>query len=94
MYKLHYFLGNESFAPHTIINEAGVQVELVLVDLTKNAQKSLEYLKINPAGRSPTLTDSDLALFESAAICMHLSDKQPRSQFGSAAGHPCPSKFL
>jgi glutathione S-transferase len=41
MYKLHYFPGNASFAPHAIINEAGAEVELVLVDRTKNAQKNL-----------------------------------------------------
>jgi glutathione S-transferase len=77
MYKLHYFPGNASFAPHVIINEAGAEVELVLVDRTKNAQKDPKYLKINPAGRIPTLIDSDLVLFESAAICMHLTDKHP-----------------
>ena len=50
MYKLHYSPGNASFAPHAIINEVGVDVELVMVDRATNAQKSPEYLKINPEG--------------------------------------------
>jgi glutathione S-transferase len=86
MYKLHYFPGNASFAPHAIINEAGAKVELILVDRTKNAQKDPAYLKINPAGRIPTLIDSDLVLFESAAICMHLADKHPEANLAPPLG--------
>ena len=86
MYKLHYSPGNASFAPHAIINEVGVDVELVMVDRATNAQKSPEYLKINPAGRIPTLEDGDLVLFESAAICLHLADKHPEANLAPALG--------
>ena len=86
MYKLHYYPGNASFAPHAIINEVGVDVELVMVDRAANAQKSPEYLKINPAGRIPTLEDGDLVLFESAAICLHLADKHPEANLAPALG--------
>ena len=86
MYKLHYFPGNASFSPHAIINEVGGEVELILVDRTKNEQKDPEYLKINPAGRIPTLVDGDLVLFESAAICMHLADKHPKANLAPPLG--------
>ena len=64
----------------------GVEVELVLVDRTKNAQKDPSYLKLKPAGRIPTLIDSDLVLFESAAICMHLADKHPEANLAPPLG--------
>lgn len=74
MYKLHYFPGNASFTPHVLLRELGVPFELKLVDRSKNAHKDSDYLKINPAGRIPTLEDDDLVLFETAAICLHLCD--------------------
>jgi glutathione S-transferase len=33
------------------------------------------YRKLNPMGRTPTLVDGDLVLFESAAICMYVADQ-------------------
>jgi glutathione S-transferase len=66
---------------------------LVLVDRTKNAQKSPEYLKINPAGRIPTFIDSDFILFESAAICMHLADKHPEANLAPPLGTDARANF-
>lgn len=88
MTTLHYFPGNASFSPHVILNEVGAEVELKLVDRANNGQKDPEYLKINPAGRIPTLVDGDLVLFESAAICMHLCDTYPDAGLAPKPGTP------
>ncbi|MBC7530068.1 MAG: glutathione S-transferase family protein [Oligoflexus sp.] len=32
------------------------------------------YRQLNPMGRTPTLVDGDIVLFESAAICMYIAD--------------------
>jgi len=53
-----------------VLEELGVKCELLLVDRTKDAQKSREYLKINPIGRIPTLVDNNLVLSEAAAIVL------------------------
>src|SRR5246127_850888 len=80
MYQLHYFPSNANAAPHMVLEELGQKYDLVLVDRTMNAQKSKEYLTINPNGRIPTLVDGELVLFEAAAIVLR---QAPRSGLGS-----------
>jgi glutathione S-transferase len=77
MVELYYSPSNASLAPHFILEEIGAPFELRLVDRKAKGQKDLEYMKLNPMGRIPTLVDGDLVLFESAAICLHLADKHP-----------------
>lgn len=88
MYQLYYYPNNASLAPHLVLAEMGLEYELKLVDRKSNAQKSAEYLALNPAGRIPTLVDSGRAIFESAAICLHLCDENPDRTIMPAVGHP------
>jgi glutathione S-transferase len=44
-------------------------------DRASNAQKSKDYLKINPNGRIPTQVDGKLIVSEAAAIMLHLVDQ-------------------
>jgi glutathione S-transferase len=88
MYQLHYFPSNANAAPHTVLEELSQKYELVLVDRTKNAQKSKEYLKINPNGRIPTLVDGDLVMSEAAAIVLHLVDQHPEAGLAPKVGTP------
>lgn len=77
MYKLFYYPGNANLAPHILLEEIGAPYELALVNRTKNAHKSDDYLRMNPSGRIPVLVDGSLTLFETAAICLHLADRHP-----------------
>jgi glutathione S-transferase len=86
VYKLYYYPGNANLAPHMLLEELGVNYELVLVDRETNAQKSPEYLKLNPNGRVPTLIDGELVLYEAAAICLHLVDRHPEAGLAPAVG--------
>ncbi len=86
MYQLYYYPGNANLAPHMLLEELGVDYELVLVDRTKDAHRSPEYLKLNPNGRIPTLIDGELVLFETAAICLHLVDRHPQAGFAPEVG--------
>ena len=96
MIQLHYYPGNASMIPHIVLEEMGVPFELVLVDRSQNAHKSPDYLKLNPNGKIPTLVQResgqpDLVLYESAAICLHLSDTQPRTGDPSRLASALPS---
>lgn len=93
MYNLHYFPANANAAPHMILEEIGAAYELVLVDRAVNAQKSNQYMTINPNGRIPTLVDDDLVLFEAAAIVLHLADQHPDAGLAPALGTPERAKF-
>ncbi len=53
--------------------ELGVALDLKLLDFSKGEQRSPGYLALNPMGKVPTLTDGDLALWESGAIMVYLA---------------------
>lgn len=86
MLALYYYPGNASLLPHMMLREIGAAFELRLVNRDQNAQKSAEYLKLNPNGRIPVLVDGDLVLFETAAIALHLADKFPQAGLAPEIG--------
>ncbi len=86
MQQLHYYPSNASMAPHIVLEEIGAPFELVLVDRVRDAHKSAAYRALNPNGLIPVFVDGDLVLYESAAICLHLSDAALSAQLTPAAG--------
>ena len=88
MMQLHYFPSNASMTPHMVLEELGVPYELVLVDRTKNAHHSPEYLKLNPNGKIPVLVDGALVLYETAAITLHLADTHAAAGLAPPLGTP------
>src|ERR1700750_518617 len=93
MYQLHYFPSNANAAPHMVLEELGQRYDLVLVDRQSNAQKSNDYLKINPNGRIPTLVERELVMSEAAAIVLHLVDTHPDAGLAPKVGTPERAKF-
>ncbi|RWR32089.1 glutathione S-transferase family protein [Sinirhodobacter populi] len=87
MLQLHYFPDNASLAPHLLLVETRAQYELKLVDRRSDAQKSADYLKLNPAGRIPTLVHGNLVLFESPAICIYICEQDSTSRFIPPQAH-------
>jgi glutathione S-transferase len=55
--------------------ELGVPFEVATVDIRKGEQKSPDYLKLNPSGKVPTLTDGAAVITENPAICLYLADR-------------------
>ncbi|MBC7609264.1 MAG: glutathione S-transferase family protein [Polaromonas sp.] len=86
MMQLHYYPSTAAMAPHIVLEELGIAYQRVLVDRTQNAQKMTAYLKLNPNGLIPVLTDGELVLYESAAICLHLCDTHPQAGLAPAVG--------
>ena len=88
MYRLYYSPSTAAMAPHILLRELGAPHELVLTDTNADAHHRPEYLRLNPHARVPTLTDGDLVLYESAAICLYLCDRHPEAGLAPAVGSP------
>lgn len=52
--------------------ELGLQLEIHEVDMKKGANRTPEYLRMNPNGKVPVLKHGDFTLWESTAICRYL----------------------
>jgi glutathione S-transferase len=79
--------------PHIVLEEMGLPYDRVLVDRTQNAHKAPEYLKLNPNGLMPVLTEDDLVLYETAAIVLHLCDTHPQARLAPEVGTPQRAHF-
>jgi glutathione S-transferase len=85
-HQLYYYPANANLAPHLLLQEAGCEHELILVDRRLEQQKSAEFLRLNPNGRIPVLVSGELVLFEAAAICLHIADLYPEARLAPPLG--------
>jgi glutathione S-transferase len=60
-----------------VLAEKNLPYETVPIDLRAQAQKTPDYLKLNPYGKVPVLTDDDTVLYESCIINEYLDEKYP-----------------
>src|SRR6185369_14104207 len=86
--KLYYYPSFISLVPHILLEEIGVQYQLVFVNLSGGAHKRPDHLRLNPNGLIPVLVQNDLVLYESAAICLHLIDTHPGCDLAPVVGSP------
>jgi glutathione S-transferase len=78
MIKLYDFKSSpNSQRVKVVLAEKNLTYEIVPVDLRKQEQKKPEYLKLNPYGKVPVLTDDFTVLYESLIINEYLNEKYP-----------------
>ena len=58
-----------------LLEEIGVDYELVRFSLGQKEMRSPEYIKVNPNGRVPTVVDGNVVITESTAIAQYLGAK-------------------
>lgn len=73
--KLYYMPGACSLAAHIVLEWIGQPYESQAV--ARDELKKPEFLKINPMGAVPALTDDGLTLTQNAAILEYLAEKAP-----------------
>jgi glutathione S-transferase len=94
MIKLYWSPRSRSFSALWLMEETGQPYERVLTDISTGAQKTPEYLAINPMGKVPALRDSDATLAEAAAICAYVAERYPEAKLAPALGDPRRAKYL
>jgi glutathione S-transferase len=93
-YTLYCAPGAASMAVHWMLIETGVPYEAVLVDIDAGAQRDPDYLRLNPAGRVPTLIVDGAARHESAALLMLLAERHPEAGMMPPPGAPERAEWL
>ncbi|MFC5497115.1 glutathione S-transferase family protein [Caenimonas terrae] len=86
MIELHYYPSTAAMVPHILLEEIGVAYRRVLVDRAAGAHKRPEYLQLNPNGLLPVLVDGGQAIYETAAIALHLCDTHPQAALAPPTG--------
>lgn len=64
-----------------LLNELGLEFEMLPVDVLQGENQQQDFLALNPAGKLPVLVDGNLVLTESVAIQLYLADKNPQAGF-------------
>lgn len=85
---LYYSPGAASLVVHWLLIELDAPHALHLIDTSTGAQRSPDYLKLNPNGVVPTLVLDGVPRFEAAALLMTLADRDPQHRFAPAHDDP------
>ena len=86
--KLYGYRNGRTLRALWALEEVGAQYEYVEVDVMRGAGREPWFLEINPGGKVPVLDDDGRIITESAAICIHVADKFPKSQLMPPAATP------
>ncbi|QPF85830.1 glutathione S-transferase [Bradyrhizobium genosp. L] len=80
--KLYHFpLSGHAHRARLFISLLGIPHELIEVDLRSGAQKTTEYLALNPFGQVPVLDDDGTVVPDSNAILVYLATKLGRTDW-------------
>lgn len=72
-----FFRSSAAFRARIALNLKGLDYEQAPINLRANAQRQDDYLKVNPMGIVPTLTDGDTVIAQSLAIIEYLDETHP-----------------
>lgn len=94
MITLYHCANARSMRSLWLLNELGLDFDLVEMPFHVKHLRTPDYLAIHPLGRVPCLVDGDLTLFESGAICQYLCERYDDGTLGRATDHPERAEWL
>lgn len=75
MMKLYYSKQSRATRPRWVMEELGLEYEIVPMNLQAGDQRKQEFKELNPLGQIPVLQDHERVICESGAICLYLADR-------------------
>ena len=93
--KLYWAPQTRSTRAIWMLEEAGVPYETQLVDIrAADRHDSAAFRSASPMGKVPAIIDGDVAMSESAAICIYVADRYAPGTLAPALDDPLRGKFL
>ncbi len=93
--KLFWAPQTRSTRAFWLLEEAGIDYDTELVDIRSAERKdSDEFLAASPMGKVPAIVDGDVAMAESAAICLYVADKYAAGTLAPAVNDSRRGKYL
>ena len=94
--RIHGFpLSGHSHRVELFANLAGINHEMIVVDLANGEHKKQPFLALNPAGKVPVIEDGDVVVADSNAILVYLArEYAPDWLPADAAGEAQVQRFL
>ncbi|MGJ7541969.1 glutathione S-transferase family protein [Variovorax sp. LT1R16] len=92
--KLYFNPRSRALIAKWLLDEAGVDYEIVPVDLQKKEHKTPAFRAINPAGKLPALVDGKARVFENPAIALYIAEKYPHTKLAPPLGTAERGRFL
>lgn len=87
MIRLHHVALSRSFRILWLLEEMGLEAEVVTHSISDGSLRQPDYLALSPAGRVPALEIDGRTLFESGAITEYLCETRPERGLGRLPGH-------
>ncbi|HQY43564.1 MAG TPA: glutathione S-transferase N-terminal domain-containing protein, partial [Paracoccaceae bacterium] len=87
MIRLHHVALSRSFRILWLLEEMGLEAEIITYSVTDGSLRQPGYLEKSPAGRVPALEIDGRILFESGAITEYLCETRPEYGLGRPPGH-------
>jgi len=93
--KLYWSAKTRSSRAVWMLEEAGVEYERVVVDLSvPREQRPPELLATSPLGKVPAIEDGAVKVADSAAICLYVADRYAAGRLAPAVDHPDRGSYL
>ena len=78
-----------------LLEEAGVEYEMVRIDLGVEESRATEgFLDASPMGKVPAIVDGDVRMSESAAICLYVADRYAMGSLAPSIDDARRGKYL